>query len=460
MKKSCRSLGVMVLSFLLSFTAFSQTVTLTGNVRSSGTNDVVPAVSVAVKGTSTGTFTDDKGNFKITTSQKPPFTLVISSIGFDSKELVVNNPSEFVQVDFVPSSTLGTEVVVSASRVPERILESPVSIERVTSANIRNTPATNYYDILRVIKGVDVTYSSLTYATPSTRGFNGSGNARFNQLVDGMDNQAPGLNFSVGAFIGLTELDVDNMELLAGASSALYGPGGMNGTLLINSKNPFKYQGLSLQVKQGIMHVDKKQRASPSPYYDWGFRWGKVVTPKFAFKVGAQFIQAKDWIATDESNYLAGDASLNQYGNTKAGDRFTDPNYNGVNVYGDETNSDLNALFRKTPTQVAPGVFLPLRDVIGIQAKQAYAANPVAGGPTAAQFAGLVDNYLSANRADIDTTRAGLVSRTGYRESDVVNNNTLNFRLSGGMYYKITDNLEASLVGYWGTGNTVYTGSD
>jgi hypothetical protein len=92
------------------------------------------------------------------------------------------------------------------------------------------------------LKGVDITTSSLTFVTPTTRGFNSSGNYRFNQLVDGMDNQAPGLNFSVSSIVGLSELDVDNIELLQGASSALYGSGGMNGTMLMNSKNPFKYQ--------------------------------------------------------------------------------------------------------------------------------------------------------------------------------------------------------------------------
>ncbi|MBK8951504.1 MAG: hypothetical protein IPM85_03345 [Chitinophagaceae bacterium] len=60
-----------------------------------------------------------------------------------------------------------------------------------------------------------------------------------------MDNQAPGLNFAVSTIVGLTDLDVDNIEILSGASSALYGSGGMNGTVLINSKNPFKYQGLA-----------------------------------------------------------------------------------------------------------------------------------------------------------------------------------------------------------------------
>ena len=90
---------------------------------------------------------------------------------------------------------MATEVVVAASRVPERILESPVSVERVNAAAVRNSPASSYYDVIGNLKGVDMTTSSLTFKTPSTRGFNGSGNVRFNQIVDGMDNQAPGTQF-------------------------------------------------------------------------------------------------------------------------------------------------------------------------------------------------------------------------------------------------------------------------
>src|SRR5204862_1327401 len=120
-------------------------------------------------------------------------------VGYALKEIPVTNATEVLQVNLVPSNSLGQEVVVSATRVPERILESPVSIERVSAANIRNAPAANFYDIVANLKGVDVTTSSLTFKTPTTRGFGASGNVRFNQLVDGMDNQAPGLNFSVGA---------------------------------------------------------------------------------------------------------------------------------------------------------------------------------------------------------------------------------------------------------------------
>lgn len=429
MRKSYRYLAAFVFSAVFSLAALAQSVTITGNVRNSLDKNVVPAVSVTIKGSTVGTFTDDKGNFRLTTNQQPPFTLVITSVGYEAKEVQVTSAGQAVDVELAPASTLGVEVVISASRVPERILESPVSIERVNAANIRNSPATTYYDILRNIKGVDLTYSSLTYATPSTRGFNGSGNARLNQLVDGMDNQAPGLNFSVGSVIGPTQLDVESMELLPGASSALYGPGGMNGTLIITSKNPFRYQGLSFEVKTGIMHTDRRQRSSASPYYDWNVRFAQQVSSRWAYKIGAQFIHAKDWIANDSTNYQIGDAARSQYGGIKAGSRNSDPNYDGVNVYGDETSVDLRLLIPNVAAQIRPSI------------------------PAAAQP--LFDAYVAGLM-----TSPKLVSRTGYAERDVVNNNTINFRFSGALHYKVTENIEASLAGTWGTGNTVYTGSD
>jgi outer membrane receptor protein involved in Fe transport len=461
MRKSYRYLAACILSAMFSLAALAQSVTITGNVRNTSNKDVIPAVSVTVKGSTAGTFTDDKGNFRLVTNQQPPFTIVITSVGYEPREVQVTSAGQTVDVELTPASTLGVEVVISASRVPERILESPVSIERISSANIRNTPTTTYYDLLRNVKGVDLTYSSLTYATPSTRGFNGSGNARLNQLVDGMDNQAPGLNFSVGSVIGLTELDVESMELLPGASSALYGPGGMNGTLIINSKNPFRYQGLSFQVKTGIMHTDRRQRSSPSPYYDWTVRWGHKASERLAFKIGAQLIHAKDWIADDTSNYQIGDAARSQYGGVKNGTRRSDPNYDGVNVYGDETNANMQAVANSVQAQTRAGILQAtggtLDIVAAMNAAQIAAFIGSLPAPLQPTVTNLVPFYFGLRNNVIPNQ---LVSRTGYKESEVVNNNTINFRLSGGLYYKLTENIEASLVGYWGTGNTVYTGSD
>lgn len=416
MRKFTSYLVTMVLANIFTMAAFAQNVTISGTVKNIANGESAPAVSVTIKGADGGTFTNDKGGYKVTTKSLP-VTLVFSSVGYTTQEVTVTDAAAPTNVSFVPNNSLGQEVVVSATRVSQKIMESPVSIERVSSTAIRNAPASNFYDVVLALKGVDVTTSSLTFKTPTTRGFNSSGNTRFNQLVDGMDNMAPGLNFSVGAIIGLSELDVDNIELLSGASSALYGPGGMNGTLLMTSKNPFKYQGVSFLVKTGIMHTDHSQRAA-APYHNWNLRWGKKVSEKFAFKTNFEFIQAKDWLGVDDRNYSRTPTT----NFVIPGDRKTDPNYDGLNVYGDETSVDIRLLFS------------------GIAASL-----PGAG------------NFINSNGL---LSSPQNVSRTGYTEKEVVNPNTTNFKMSGSLHYKITPAIEAVVAGYWGTGNTIYTGSD
>lgn len=439
MRRLSTQLGLFVFATLMSISMFAQTsTTVSGKVKNGKSKEAISAVSVTVKGGTTGTFTDDKGSFKFSTAQKLPFTLVISSVGYTTKEVVVKANNETVNVDLDASYTLGEEIVVSASRVPERILESPVSIERLSSAAIRNAPAANYYDMLTSLKGVDVVAASLTFTSVGTRGFNSSGNIRLNQIVDGMDNQAPGLNFSVGNIIGLTELDVDNIELLQGASSALYGSGGTNGTVLINSKNPFKYQGLSFQVKQGVNHIDGKYRPT-APYTDWSVRWAKKVSEKFAYKINAQLVNAQDWLANNEGNYLRSPLSPYTNGNTIPGSRLSDPNYDGVNLYGDETNTNLQSAFAGVVTANPYLGVLPVGTFPGISV------------PVPIPASGVLGAYTNAPT---------YVSRTGYNENQVLDPTTMNFKLSGALHYKINDKVEAILAGNWGYGNTVYTGSD
>jgi len=403
------------IAICLFHTAFGQNVIITGVVTNANSKETISSVSVVIKGSDAGTYTDDRGSFSITTKTPLPITLVFTSIGFESTEVVVSKANTPVILSLNPGSSLGQEVVVSATRTPSRILESPVSIERISNATIRNSSAANYYDIVTNLKGVDVVTSSLTFKSPTTRGFGGSGNARFLQIMDGMDNQAPGLNFSVGSVIGLTELDVDNVELLQGASSALYGPGGMNGTMIISSKNPFKYQGLSFQIKTGVMHVDQRNR-DVSGYHNWSLRWAKKVSDKLAFKIGAELVQAKDWVGDDNRNYRRSGST----GFIVDGTRNTDPNYDGLNVYGDESNFGTN-----------------LKNVLNqIGAQVPFWAD-----------------YIATLPANIP------VSRTGYTEADIVDPNTKVFKFSGALHYKIKPNLEAVIAGHWGTGNSVYTGA-
>lgn len=413
MRKGLRLLAAVLAAFVCSLSAWAQNIRVAGQVTSSPSGENVGGVSVRVKNTSIGTSTDSTGHFQVAVPSLP-IRLVFSSVGYETQEVVVTSAASPLTVSFIPSNIIGQEVVVSASRLPQRIMEAPVTIERVSAAAIRTSPVSNYYDIVTNLKGVDAVLSSLTFRTPTTRGFSGSGNLRFNQIVDGMDNQAPGLNFSVGSVIGLTELDVESMELLPGATSALYGPGGMNGTLLINSKSPFRYPGLSFQVKTGAMHFDDKDR-DVSAYQNYSLRWAQKVSEKFAYKIGGEYIRANDWLARDYRDYKR----FGTTGEITAGTRSTDPNYDGVNVYGDETSIDLR-------TRVLNNIAVAVPFLAG---------------------------YINTLPGNIP------VSRTGYTENEVVDPKTINLKLSGSLNYKLSKDMEAVLSGYWGTGNTVYTGS-
>jgi len=437
---------ILVLILITTTATAQSNSTITGTIKNATSNESLSAVSVLLKGSTIGTYTDEKGYFKLTFSQSLPVTLVISSIGYAGKEVTVSSTAEPLSITLNPAYELGQEIVVGASRVPERIMESPVSIERINTTAIRNTPAASYYDMLGNLKGVDITTSSLTFKTPSTRGFNGSGNLRFNQFVDGMDNTAPALNFSVGNIIGLTELDVDNMELLPGSSSALYGSGGMNGTLLITSKDPFKYQGFSAEVKEGIMHVGDS-RHSATPYHDISFRWGKKVSDKFAFKIGSQYIKANDWVANDKTNLLRN----NVLSNTKQGNRTTDPNYDGVNVFGDEASASMNAFAQAAVYQGTQAYIAGYHNATGQDPSAAQIQQFQQTNPNVAPFYLGLQNQIYGNQN---------VSRTGYDEADLVDYNTYNVKVSGGLYYKLNSNTEASLTGNWGMGSSVYTGAD
>jgi hypothetical protein len=465
MIKKIERLSLVLMVNLISIFSFAQTdVTITGNVKSRLNNEAVSSVSVLIKGTNEGASTDERGNFKITTAKKLPLTLVFSSIGFASQEVRVTSASQAVTVTFEPAAVLGQEVVVSATRTPQRILESPVSIERMSAANIANAAVPDYYEGMRNLKGVDLTTSSLTFKTISTRGFNGSGNLRFNQLIDGMDNQAPGLNFSVGSIVGPTELDIDNVELLPGASSALYGSGGMNGTMLITSKNPFKYQGLSIQVKQGVNHINDPLR-SAAPFYDWALRYGKKIGEKFAFKIAAQYIKAQDWQASDTSDILR----TNVFSTVKpGGTRLNDPNYDGVNVFGDEASTSMNSFAQAVRAQVV-GIgggpaLTALSGMIaaGLNPQQIGAAfgGNAALAPLAQFLPFLIPTSPGAANPYSSIYGSQFVSRTGYHERDVVDYNAFNLKLTGGVYYKLSSTVEASLIGNWGTGTSVYTGAD
>ena len=312
---------------LLSVVAFAQT-TVSGTI-TDDTGQPLPGANIIIEGTTTGTSSDFDGKYTITTDKPLPFKLVVSYTGFESQTVEVTSNNQTIDVQMKEGNVLD-EVVLSASRTPERIFESPVTVERFGLKEVKNTPTADYYGGLENLKGVDINTNSLTFKSINTRGFATFANTRFMQLVDGMDNSAPALNFPLGNLLGMVETDVQSVEILPGASSALYGANAFNGILFMRSKNPFDHQGIRGYFKQGIT---SQEAAGDNSYTDFGISMAHKFSDHFAAKVNFGYLRGTDWFANNIDDK-----------NLPGGTRATNIDYNGVNVYGDEVRADIRAL--------------------------------------------------------------------------------------------------------------------
>jgi len=314
-------LKVFMLCFCLS--SFSQS-TVKGKV-TDDTGQPLPGANIIVEGTTVGTSSDFDGNYILNTEKTPPFNIVISYTGFETQTLEVTTNNQIVNVQMAEGNELD-EVVISASRTPERIFESPVTVERFGLKEIKNTASVDFYDGLENLKGVDINTNSLTFKSINTRGFAAFANTRFMQLVDGMDNSAPALNFPLGNLLGMTETDVQSVELLPGAASALYGANAFNGILFMRSKSPFDHQGISGYLKRGIT---SQEAIGDNDYTDLGIRMAYKFSDKFAAKVNFGYLKGTDWAANNEEDRF-------NRGLTRA-----DTDYDGINIYGDEVSTNI-----------------------------------------------------------------------------------------------------------------------
>jgi outer membrane receptor protein involved in Fe transport len=232
------------------------------------------------------------------------------------------------------------EVVVSASRVEESFLQSPVTVEKLNARAIRLSPAASFFDAIENLKGVQVLTPSIGFKVINARGFTNTTNVRFAQLVDGVDNQAPHIGGPIGNVLGPSDLDINNVEIVPGTAAALYGLNAINGLANFTTKNPFNSEGLSVRQQTGINHLNDPNvktfgegGSSVKSYSETSVRYAKVlVADKLAFKINATYLRAYDWVANDQTD-------INPTGNASTGLFGADnPAQDQVNRYGNESS--------------------------------------------------------------------------------------------------------------------------
>ena len=283
----------------------------------------VPGASVVLD-SNTGTVTDFDGNFSLNTSKTPPFSLTVSNVGLETKTVTISSAVQSLSVTLGESATQLDEIVVSASRMAERIFESPVTVEKFSIQQIERTPSADYFNGLENLRGIQLNQGGLVFNQVSTRGFATVYNEGFVTLVDGMNNQAPVFGFAVGNLVGLNELDVQSIEVLPGAASALYGADAYKGIMFLNSKNPFDHEGVSAYYKTGVTEQDA---AGQNEFTDFGIRMATKLGDKWAIKATLSHKEGTEWAATDYRH--------NVNGKPVDGYDVTSPDYDGVNKYGE-----------------------------------------------------------------------------------------------------------------------------
>lgn len=385
---------------MVSLSASAQSV-VRGHVIDGDTGEPMFSASVVVPETGQGVTTDFDGLFRLEVAGLP-VVLQVSFIGYGIKSITVSSTQEKLEVKLIPDQILIGAAEVVGSRISEKQKQAPLTVETMDLIAIKEAPSGNFYEGLGNLKGVDITSASLGFKIINTRGFNSTSPVRSLQLIDGVDNQSPGLNFSLGNFLGAPDLDVKSVEIIAGASSAFFGPGAFNGVINMETKDPFVFPGLSVSTKLG-----ETTKKGERPLFETGFRWADVIEndegdPFFAYKINFFRFEAYDWQATNYDPIDGSSVSASNPGR-----------FDAVNIYGDE--------------------FQPRFDY-----------NP----PPGNAYRGL-----------------GTIYRTGYKEVDLVDYNTNNTKVSVSGHWRLqpdkTYESPELIYGFnMGKGTTVYQGDN
>jgi len=242
--------GLFALLLLAANVVFAQT-SISGTVVDSENQEAIPGANVIVVGSNTGAVADFDGNFILNTSAELPLKIEVSYVGFSSQIIEITSVDQPLEVALVFGQNLN-EVVISASRRSEKALDAPASVSIITSKDLENTANVN--DPARAlinIPGVQFQQQSANSINFEMRAGSGVFGTSVFPILDYRFLQSP----ASGAFFafqsGLSNLDIDRIEVVRGAASALYGPSVESGVVHFFSKKAIDNPGTSVELIGG-----------------------------------------------------------------------------------------------------------------------------------------------------------------------------------------------------------------
>jgi len=285
-----RVLGPVLCAVLLAAgAADAQTGRITGTVSDLNAAPIQGA-QVSVVGTSQGSITNANGQFLLTGIPSGNHQLLVQFTGYRSTTVAVSvrdGEASPVQVRLESTAIQLGGIVVSASRRAQRVTDAPATITRIDANVIDNTVGNSFASALKQAVGVDYIQVGMTSVAINARGFNSSFNNRMLMIEDGRLAVLPENGLPVGQFTSTPKVDLAGMEVLVGPGSALYGADASNGVLNLQTKDPRRFPGTTVEVAGGSRNYHNLQARHAGVTGNWGY------------KVAGEYQAADDW-----ENYL------------------------------------------------------------------------------------------------------------------------------------------------------------
>lgn len=318
--------GVLSIAITLLFsTAIMYAGTIKGKVTDTNGKALIGA-NVVLLGTNWGAATDTEGNYEIENVPNGSYTIAFSFIGYQShqEEITVADGTIEKNASLTETQIVGEQVIVSASRKPEKITEAPATIDIISAKEIEEIPG-NPGELFGRVKGVDYVRTGLVGIGINVRGFNSAFNPKMLQMDDNRLSNLIATGLAYGPLSPLVKDDIDRIEVILGPSAALYGPNAHNGLVYTLTKDPRRYPGITMALSGGSQNT-----------FSGRFRYASAVSNKFAYKISAEYSRGTEFDYTDSVYNSTGAVNLGQ----EIGlDRNVNSIHGGVSFYYSPTES-------------------------------------------------------------------------------------------------------------------------
>lgn len=228
--------------------------TVSGRIVDARTSKKLIGATVSIKGPETsdrtiGAATNESGQFTLLTGQTLPFTVIVSYVGYQTTEVLVN--TDTVEIKLAEGSTQLSDVVITSRRRQESVQEVPIAISVVRGAVAEDAGAFNVNRLKELVPTVQLYSSNPRNTTLNIRGLGST----FGLTNDGVD---PGVGFYVDgvyyarpAATTLDFIDIEQIEVLRGPQGTLFGKNTTAGAFNITTRAASFEPGANFEVSYG-----------------------------------------------------------------------------------------------------------------------------------------------------------------------------------------------------------------